>query len=915
MSEQHLQWLDPEYFPLVAQMSRNPRYVNKRIMDPQLKCFVDECGIEIPPEWGLPVPNADASYKSLAKYAKDMLPMSEDMVDDMNLAWEFTTRHFGLYMSDSKIISAEEAKAHLDMSTSSGAPFNTQDPIKKDLFEHDPDLMEWLEEDWDRLADDPDWTCMWTNSLKEELRTKEKMDENSIRTFLSAGVDAIMHGTRLFVDMNEKMYASHLKSASAVGMSPYKGNWDLLFRKLKNFKDGFALDESQYDSSLRAFLMWGCARFRFGMLRLEDRTVRNFNRIRTYYRNLINSLVIGPDGVIIMKKGGNPSGSCNTITDNTLILYCLLAYAWIRNAPVENRNYVDFELHTAKCLVGDDNTWTVSETAVKYYNARTVIEQWKCIGITTTTDSLEPRRPEELDFLSAHTVFLGGKAVPVYSRVKLMTSLLYAPREHHTPATTLERTAAMLSVGWTDLPFRKFCREVISWLLTKYDRVLNDDPRWIMAKCQIQTDDRYYGLYMGESMLLRPQRFAGTRVQLLQPAENVKMSVNQNKGALQQAPGNNKPNKPRRRRRGPSGAPRAPATSNSGNNSRRRAPNQPRNRRQRRRMLTGRGSPMTPMRSKKMCVVEEDEYIAAVSGSPGFVNTAYPINPGNATTFPWLSVQAKQWEKYHFDYLEFYYKREVSEFATNGTTGKIIMNVDFDASDAPPVSKVQIEDSDPRVDGMPCQNLRLPLKQSCLHSLLKQLYVRTGGLPGASDIKTFDAGNLNIATQGCQDTTEIGELRVKYRVTFSVPVLDSTSAAPANHSVTQLMTLPAAAFSLTTNIESIIPFATVITNGLGAVNTAGSIVLPAGNYLIDVVPEYAFSGSGTSTVLDVYKNSVSVTGNAYNTTFVAAQLTRVTMPVSAYITSNGSDAFTVGVTGIFTTGTLTVNSSLRIVAI
>jgi len=316
-----------------------------------------------------------------------------------------------------------------------------------------------------------------------------------------------------------------------------------------------------------------------------------------------------------------------------------------------------------------------------------------------------------------------------------------------------------------------------------------------------------------------------------------------------------------------------------------------------------------------MCVVEEDEYIAAVSGSILFTNTAYAINPGNATTFPWLSVQAKQWEKYHFDYLEFYYKREVSEFATNGTTGKIILAVDFDASDSPPVSKVQIEDTDPRTDGMPCSNLRLPLKAGDIHALFKELYVRSGGLPGSSDIKTYDAGNLNVATQGCIDATEIGELRVKYRVTFKVPVLDSTTSAPKNNSVALFRSAVGTPAGLVTTTVTILPLATEVYNGLGAVNTAGSIVLPAGNYLVDFNAEINFTGSSTACQAEIYKDGVAINGNVQNNTYVAAQLTNTSITVSSLFVSNGSNVLTCQQAATFSTGAANPGGVLRIVAI
>jgi hypothetical protein len=293
------------------------------------------------------------------------------------------------------------------------------------------------------LANDPEYTFICTNSLKEEMRPEEKIADNSIRVFTAVAMDGTVHGTRLFVDMNEKMYDSHLRTSSVVGMSPLKGNWDRLYRKLKRFKKGYALDESQYDSSLRAYLMWGCANFRWQMLREDERTPENLTRVKTYYRNLINSLILTPDGVLVFKKTGNPSGSVNTIADNTLILYTLLAYAWIRLAKNADgmQGYDAFEAETAKALVGDDNTWTVSDDAHEFYNAISVIDVWKTLGITTTTDSMEPRPAEELDFLSAKTVFIDGVAVPVYERAKMMASLLYAPQAHITPATTLERTA------------------------------------------------------------------------------------------------------------------------------------------------------------------------------------------------------------------------------------------------------------------------------------------------------------------------------------------------------------------------------------------------------------------------------------------------------------------------------------------
>ena len=525
-SEFHDKYLSENYFPLVMQVNTFPRYKNKREMDPQVKMFLDETNTELKDDWGLPKPNPEAAFISMAKYAKDVLPMTEEQVRAMNKAWSWTERQFGPYMGDSSIRNLDEAKLTIDMTTSSGFPWNVHYPKKIDLWENFPEIDEWLEQDWINLAVDDNWTTVWKSSLKEELRTKEKIARNSIRTFTASAVDATVHGNRLFGDMNDKMNKAFLNTASCIGMSPLLGNWNRLYRKLNVFKHGYALDEKEYDSSLRVFLMWGCAQFRWKMLKKDDKTEENRKRIKTFYRNLINSLILTPDGILVMKLTGNPSGSPNTVNDNTLILYTIMSYAWIINNPDKESTYTDFELCTAKALVGDDNTWTVSDTAHEFYNAKTVIATWATLGITTTTDSIEPRIAEDLDFLSAHTVFLRNMAVPTYERAKLMTSLLYAKSEHLTPAKTMERLGGLTINGWTDLPMRKFCRDFYRWLIYKYDKTCAEDPDWITAKAGILNDYMLEKLYLGESIALNQQGYSETKERLI---SRIKMSSRTNK--------------------------------------------------------------------------------------------------------------------------------------------------------------------------------------------------------------------------------------------------------------------------------------------------------------------------------------------------------------------------------------------------
>jgi hypothetical protein len=315
-------------------------------------------------------------------------------------------------------------------------------------------------------------------------------------------------------------------------------------------------------------------------------------------------------------------------------------------------------------------------------------------------------------------------------------------------------------------------------------------------------------------------------------------------------------------------------------------------------------------RAPRSRIEEQDEYVADVNGSVAFAARTFAVNPGNTTTFPWLSAIAKNFEKYRVVSLEFYYRREVSEFATNGQAGKVMLSFDADASDAAPTTKQQVEDTYPHADCMPCENLRLVIPPGICNDEVKKHFVRPGGLPGATDIRLYDVGNLTISTIGCTNGNLIGELRVKYKILLDVPILIAAAGVPANNSVSWFeSTAPEAAGA--TTVAARLLLATAHVNGVVAVNTAGSIVLPAGNYIVDAAVLYSNNTGVTTGSLDIQKNGVTIWqtvpeaegfGNGYVTT-------------CAFITSNGTDAFTFIVIQTYAAGASTNSGSVRFTAI
>jgi len=325
-------------------------------------------------------------------------------------------------------------------------------------------------------------------------------------------------------------------------------------------------------------------------------------------------------------------------------------------------------------------------------------------------------------------------------------------------------------------------------------------------------------------------------------------------------------------------------------------------------------SPMFPTgassRARRSRVEIEDEYIVDIAGSVSFAATSFAVNPGQSSTFPWLSKEAILFEKYKILRLEFYYRPQVSAYATNGQTGKVMLSFDFDASDAPPASKQQVEDTHPHSDGMPYEEVLLTIDpKDC--SLQDSYFVRPGGLPGSSDIKTYDAGVLTVSTIGTNSSANIGELRVRYAIALQDPVLENFVSAPLNYHVSNFQSTSAESSGAAT-VAKTLALATTVTNGVGASNASGVITLPVGNYLIIGMVNIASLGDLIYTIMSFLING---SANAIVSEQQIQNSNNFSVSATIFVTSTGSTTVALSVSNEYSGGTTTNFGNLIIQAV
>lgn len=227
------------------------------------------------------------------------------------------------------------------------------------------------------------------------------------------------------------------------------------------------------------------------------------------------------------------------------------------------------------------------------------------------------------------------------------------------------------------------------------------------------------------------------------------------------------------------------------------------------------GSPSVK-NSKEGCTITHREYLFDVQRTNNnFVVDTVIVNPGVSNSFPWLAQIAGRYESYTFERLDYIFQPMVP----TTQAGTVMMAIDFDAADAAPNNKQTLMAFAGANRAAPWQPFRISASRIDRKKMVSERYVRSATIAD-TDIKTYDMGNLFIATVGTGSATvTLGELYVEYTVRFRTPQIQQSPALNMRSRTTQSGTFTlSAADQISSNI------ATVLGEGNQAVTLATGIL-------------------------------------------------------------------------------------------
>jgi len=486
-----------EYLQWITHVTRGVFSKDRLIFnDALIDCFTRE-GWPLPRRYLPSVVNTEACYSSFWKYNK---PQPSPQRYAWKLSYDWMERHFRPHMGGSQEFPRDFVLREMNMDSSPGYPWSLTYHTKKLMLE-DERMMKVLPDYFEAcaLTYPCDIVPIWTCSVKgDELRPVEKIMANKLRTFTASPFEHSTALNMLCLDMNNRFYRSAGKTWSFVGRSLFRGEWNLLGQQLETHPNKNEVDGKEYDSSLFAEMLWDLCFFRFCCLAPEYRTERNWNVLRNLYDSIINSVCVLDLGDLIRKFTGNPSGSSNTIVDNTLALARLFFYAWIVIAfkrmcevgdtisrsddpldpsqprptvmPEESYDYTFMMRHVAAAMNGDDLDYSVSDFVNDWFTPQAIAEVWTDIGVVTVAGRTV-HDLTQLSFLSHTFVMKAGLWLPSPETDKVLGSL-YVGSKHDDVRWHLMRAYALRTQSFMNDECRYKIEKLIDYMHANYQDML-----------------------------------------------------------------------------------------------------------------------------------------------------------------------------------------------------------------------------------------------------------------------------------------------------------------------------------------------------------------------------------------------------------------------------------------------------------
>lgn len=372
-------------------------------------------------------------------------------------------KYYFMTFGSFSLASHEEIMSNCNSKSVPGMPF----PFKtKKEFYSSPFFSSYLSDLEENLVDF-DFPFLWQVSQKYELRPQEKVHDRKIRTFLVAPADFCYLNNRYNLRFNEHFYSLHTSSFSCVGMSKYYGGYQFLYEQLRVNPCIFFGDFSKFDKKLSSSILLLVRSLRKQCILFPSaRDVQVFDSLSN---SVVNSLIVLEDGRVYQKDRGNPSGSPDTIVDNTISNYVIFLW-FLRTSSSSTQDFHSMRQRVVYRCYGDDFLYTVpSDLAPLVNNANyfSFLLRW---GMSAEGNVSPLFDWSSVSFLSHLFLPHQGFMLPCLDTNKMLNSLYLGGGSQHIPSPSYQalRALSLRIECWPNKMVVAYCEDYLRFLFSNY---------------------------------------------------------------------------------------------------------------------------------------------------------------------------------------------------------------------------------------------------------------------------------------------------------------------------------------------------------------------------------------------------------------------------------------------------------------
>ena len=446
--------------PLFMSLGQNTKEALRSVAGPYYLCVGDQASVQ------KSILKMDFEPASVFRNDPYWRIAVENIIDIYSRVWTWSTR----------CSSPEEVMATLNVDSSPGVP------LTQAGFRHKADV---LDDPWGRsyLFMRGLFIVVWRLVDKHEWYHVTDLQNGKVRTFIIPPFKFLLLQKRLFYTQNESMKEFHW---SAYGFNPYNGGVNRLVMRLKKNPIYFMYDVSGWD---RLFpVMEEVYEIRLRFFSPEDLPLAQWVAEKTRC-----SLILLPDGTLILKKIGNNSGSNNTTSDNILGHTLIQEYNLLK-LFAGDEDLVD---QCVVSLFGDDDVGSMPDIGLTDDEIKehfiSVFSEFNFVlnPIVITRDI------SQLEFLGFGFKCIDGFWYPQYKIDRLVAAFCYEIDKGMDTAAQISKAYSLMVMAW---PTQHPVLEQMKAAYSHYCLVLRDSTDPIVRSYidqGVPTDEEIDNFYTG----------------------------------------------------------------------------------------------------------------------------------------------------------------------------------------------------------------------------------------------------------------------------------------------------------------------------------------------------------------------------------------------------------------------------------